>query len=53
MTGKGATNENKWEQIKLSDFKFQNEKEVNLVPQFYSIFYAICNYYIFSNRDNL
>ena len=53
MTGKGATNENEWQQIKLSDFKFQNEKEVNLIPQFYSIFYAICNYYIFSNNDNL
>ena len=50
MTGKGARNENEWEQIKLSDFKFQNEKEAKLVN---SIFYGICNYYIFSNKDNL
>ena len=41
---------NEWEQIKLSDFKFQNEKEAKLVN---SIFYGICNYYIFSNKDNL
>ena len=33
---------------------FKMKQKANLVPEeFYSIFYAIYNYYIFSNIDNL
>ena len=55
MTGSRTTNKSEWEQIKQSDFKFQNEIwKANLVPEeFYSIFYAIYKYYKFSNIDNL
>ena len=55
MTGSRTTNKSEWEEIKQSDFKFQNAIwKANLVPEeFYSIFYAIYNYYIFSIIDNL
>ena len=54
MAGSGKTNENEWERIKQSDFKFHSETKASLVPEeFYSIFYAIYNYYIFNNIDHL
>ena len=54
MTGSGTKNQNEWEQIQESEFKFQNEPK----GQFGSwrilfSFYAICNYYIFNKIDNL
>ena len=55
MTGSRTANKSEWEEIKQSDFKFQNAIwKANLVPEeFYSVFYAIYNYYIFSIIDNL
>ena len=55
-TGSGTTNENKWEQVKQSDFKFQNETKDQSGSwriSFNFLFYAIYNYTIFSNIDNL
>ena len=45
------TYESKSDTVILS---FKMKQKANLVPEeFYSIFYAICNYYIFSNIGNL
>ena len=54
ITASGATIKKKWQQVKQSDFKFQNETKDQLVAEeFYSIFHEIYNYHLFSNIDNL
>ena len=61
--------ENEWQRVITSDIEWQRmagsgkkriilsfkmKQKVNLVPEkLYSIFYAIYDYYIFSNIDNL
>ena len=54
MTVSSTTNENKWEQVKWSNFRSQMKQKANLFTEgFYSIFYAIYNCYIFSNIDTV
>ena len=57
-----ATTDNEWQQMTISgsqsqrvvQLSFQIKQKANLVPKvFYSIFYAVCNLYIFSNTNNL
>ena len=54
MTASDKTNENEWESVKGVILSFKMKEKANLVPeQFYSIFYLMCKYYMFSNIDNL
>ena len=54
MTTSDKTNENEWESVKGVILSFKMKEKANLVPeQFYSIFYLMCKYYMFSNIDNL
>ena len=69
MTKSDKWSDNEWQRVITIDnewqwmagsgknrviLSFKMKQKANLVPEeFYSIFYAIYNYYIFSNIDNL